>query len=680
MNDDLNPTPQSNAPTSFPQKNPDNDASAERVFEFTSDLNIAPLKSTEEIQKPAPLPPEARPQTPLQEAIARLNMSPKMREQIAGVPRKEEGSATVIAPIKVAPVENQTQSPVKNIPVSDAPKVESVTEKTERKNPSRIINVFDMPVPPTMDQLLNDRDRQLRASIRQSAPVHEQMETGFQPLKPASDVLKSSPAISEQVIPTPPKPSPAPEIKKPDAAPLQSFEFPTSVPLTMDVLGNAVTPKLNSSATEKKSTPDSTYSIEKDPQKPLRTFESDVAEVLARKKLSTASIIIQEKDKKNKEHVQKRDLEKENAEKIKFEQEKKARMEKEKMEADKAHREKMRAEQEKMEREMSKSEEETKRKAAELEKIIQSPPQPIPKPEPIPVPEPETPPEPVPEPAPTAEEISPVHTEPPVYKLENLPFKGVALPTEKENPEPKVSSHAFRKLFVTLISIILVLGGTVGAYILYTMSPLAPLPANPQPQVLETKSLISTDTKSIVAIDASSPGHILSRIQAEISKPQTPNTLNEITLIQDVNGKTQALTSGNMLNISAIKVPDIIKRSLTDDWSLGVYTDAYGVKNVYVIATHNFFQNAFAGMLIWESSMAEDLKQYLTNTNDPNFTLRGHFVDGIVKNKDTREYVSDNGNIIFLYSFIDNNKIVITTNETTLAEIISRLEQQGYMR
>jgi len=57
--------------------------------------------------------------------------------------------------------------------------------------------------------------------------------------------------------------------------------------------------------------------------------------------------------------------------------------------------------------------------------------------------------------------------------------------------------------------------------------------------------------------------------------------------------------------------PDIVLRALSDDWMLGVYADPNGTKTVFVVATVDYFQNAFAGMLQWESVMADDLKQYL---------------------------------------------------------------------
>jgi hypothetical protein len=227
-----------------------------------------------------------------------------------------------------------------------------------------------------------------------------------------------------------------------------------------------------------------------------------------------------------------------------------------------------------------------------------------------------------------------------------------------------------------------------------------------------------------------------------------------------------------MVSALEINAPDILVRTLTPSWMLGIFTDSNGQKSAFVIVTTNFFQNAFAGMLQWESVMSDDLKQYLfanvpqgvanaqpisipkaiidplsnidsilpttsvfstttstssrtqqgtstkasgslsettvtnaTSTKNsatlasstmtfgtstasttiepalkPYFTIRGTFQDRIIQNKDVREFKTSDGTVLFLYSFIDNTKLVVTGNENTLTEILSRLEKQSFMR
>lgn len=102
------------------------------------------------------------------------------------------------------------------------------------------------------------------------------------------------------------------------------------------------------------------------------------------------------------------------------------------------------------------------------------------------------------------------------------------------------------------------------------------------------------------------------------------------------------------------------------------------VSTPFIILTNNFFQNAFAGMLSWESTMPADLSAIFGIT--PAEWSSGAFHDKLIKNKNVREFTDSSGNVLFLYSFIDNNTLVIAQNEAALGEIITRFENQAYVR
>ncbi len=322
------------------------------------------------------------------------------------------------------------------------------------------------------------------------------------------------------------------------------------------------------------------------------------------------------------------------------------------------------------------------------------------------------------------------------------------------------SSRSFLKLAMITISILLLGGGAVGAYYLYSISPLAPVtPTTPREKT--TPSIIPSNTQAVIKVDNQNSITIQSRIQNEILKAQAPNTIKEIVVAKTNSAGLLTRMSGpNMIQELDINVPDILIRSLATSWMLGVHNDSENNKGVFVVATSNYFQNTFAGMLQWESIMADDIKRYLfpsepegisnvssqkdagvypyanpldnlssilpstassstttitksaTTTTISTSTkkttqkiatssksnpliststevfqplrsfiaLRGKFEDKIVKNKDVREFRTDDGKILFLYSFIDSNHLVITTSEATLAEIITRLEKQSFIR
>jgi hypothetical protein len=78
--------------------------------------------------------------------------------------------------------------------------------------------------------------------------------------------------------------------------------------------------------------------------------------------------------------------------------------------------------------------------------------------------------------------------------------------------------------------------------------------------------------------------------------------------------------------------------------------------------------------------MPEDLKNFTLNPNNNEQTTKGQYKDRIIKNKDVREYVTENGHINYLYSFVSNDKLVITDSEEALDEIIIRLEKKAFVR
>jgi hypothetical protein len=286
--------------------------------------------------------------------------------------------------------------------------------------------------------------------------------------------------------------------------------------------------------------------------------------------------------------------------------------------------------------------------------------------------------------------------------------------------------HSTKKVVISLLSLVLIGGGMIAAYYLYSMSPLAPATAQPQ----AVQSLIPKESEAAISVDGTFPAAVISRVKAEIAKPQANNSIKEIVFEKTEGNGSVRLSPSQMASIMDLRAPDILLRSLTFSWMLGVYADQNGQKDVFVALTDDFFQNTFAGMLQWENTMAEDFRQYLdipspdraasstqatstktmspkttpakiaykqaTSTQQatstsmqeslsdiyipPYFSLAGRFTDRIIKNKDVREFVTSSGQAMFLYSFVNNDMLVIAGNEATLAEIITRLENRSFLR
>ncbi len=289
-------------------------------------------------------------------------------------------------------------------------------------------------------------------------------------------------------------------------------------------------------------------------------------------------------------------------------------------------------------------------------------------------------------------------------------------PAEESNQvstEPKPDSPKnISKFILMLISIIFIAVGIGGAYYLYSKSIFGTKTSILGINTGQSNSgIIPPDSKVTLDISSMNPSMIVAAIKNEWEKDQNPNTIKEIII---TDGQTR-VTGPRMVEFMNIDAPDILKRSLTNNWMLGINTDPSGNKDIFVIATTNFFQNAFAGMFQWESVMADDLKLFLSsgkyqgivnapnatstitvngptlsvtvtgassadNSTDSLFTLRGQFEDRTIMNKDVRVFRTSQGKTLFFYSFVDNKTMVVASKEQTLTRILDGLEKKAFVR
>lgn len=297
-----------------------------------------------------------------------------------------------------------------------------------------------------------------------------------------------------------------------------------------------------------------------------------------------------------------------------------------------------------------------------------------------------------------------------------------------------------KKILLILLSLILIGAGVIGAYYLYTKSPLATTtktPVTTQPIVI--KSIIPSDSQVNISIDNLNPEQIKQKVLNEINNSKTPNTIKEIILTKNKDNQKTKPATNQMTDLMKITAPSILVKSLLSDWMLGTYTDELGNTDTFVVVMSDFFQDSFAGMLQWENVMADDLKSYITTSPIKNIvngpplpsttatiskpatktstkitttnkttkksapvsvststeiststpteepvipyqTIRGQFNDRIIRSRDARVFKTSDGKTLFVYSFIDNKHLIFTGKENTLSGIISRLEKQAFVR
>jgi hypothetical protein len=261
---------------------------------------------------------------------------------------------------------------------------------------------------------------------------------------------------------------------------------------------------------------------------------------------------------------------------------------------------------------------------------------------------------------------------------------------------PKTPRSWGKNILKIVISILLLAAGVAIAYYLYTISPLSikqpSTPATNSP-TLVISSIITPDLQKIIDVTGKTNGGIINQIQNTYQPSLLPNGgILELVIAAQAstteNGQTTSvltkMTGVQFISALGLVPPNALTSSLTNQWMLGIYsataeTEASGSAPAsFVILTTNFFQNAFAGMLKWEPTMGSDLSG-LFGLQASQWSA-GQFHDKVIKNKDAREFTDAEGNPLFLYSFVNNNTLVIAQSETALGEIITRFESQAYVR
>ena len=152
--------------------------------------------------------------------------------------------------------------------------------------------------------------------------------------------------------------------------------------------------------------------------------------------------------------------------------------------------------------------------------------------------------------------------------------------------------------------------------------------------------------------------------------------------------KITALSAAEILTILGPNVPDSLLRALDPEvYLLGIHS--YDGNQSFLILKTTSYEQAFSGMLDWEYQMKQDLyplffrtpREHIPQegiassspTSTPTFVQTG-FIDRIVENHDTRVIENSTKDILLIWTFLNRNTLVITTNGATLKEIISRLK------
>ena len=168
------------------------------------------------------------------------------------------------------------------------------------------------------------------------------------------------------------------------------------------------------------------------------------------------------------------------------------------------------------------------------------------------------------------------------------------------------------------------------------------------------------------------------------------------------NGQISVDTLGLFSKLNT-NIPPSLLRAFGKRFMLGLVKES--VSEPFILIEVASFENAFAGMLGWESSLYKDIGPLLlskkiaptvmssqqsqqtgtsTSSSTPPLGLKieinTSFEDITIKNKDARILKNNRNDTVLLYSFLDKNTLLITSSESVFQDLANRLISKAFLR
>lgn len=272
---------------------------------------------------------------------------------------------------------------------------------------------------------------------------------------------------------------------------------------------------------------------------------------------------------------------------------------------------------------------------------------------------------------------------------------------EAEEPKQKDPEKG-KKIWSVLISVLLIVLGVGTVVVFYYLQKQAPIPVVTTPGTAPEETIIGYNTKKGISIDTTTREKFISVINGErLGEEIQPNEVAYIFLNKNVQAGIRALNTKELFAILDTKIPGATLRSFGDQFMFGFFRDER--VEPFLLIRIASYENAFDGMLKWEDTLKDDIGTLFlpihvsgeisaqnsesTSTQAVNRVplldttqINKTFEDETIRNKDARVLKNSNGDVLMLYSFLDKETLLITSNENTLKEMINKLISQKLIR
>ncbi len=191
---------------------------------------------------------------------------------------------------------------------------------------------------------------------------------------------------------------------------------------------------------------------------------------------------------------------------------------------------------------------------------------------------------------------------------------------------------------------------------------------------IKVESLIFAEKQKAVDASGFSQAKLIAAVKAELGETTLRlDTIENIYFIEGAGAAKEKMPTERFFGILGTRVPAVLLRSLKENFMFGIH--AFNGNQPFLILKTDFYENAFLGLLKWESSLASDLLPVFGTkiTSENRYLLEKDFQDVTIKNIDARALTDEGGKTVLIYTIPNKETIIIGTAEDTLNEVIGRL-------
>ncbi len=248
---------------------------------------------------------------------------------------------------------------------------------------------------------------------------------------------------------------------------------------------------------------------------------------------------------------------------------------------------------------------------------------------------------------------------------------------ERRKRERETSPTSGRNLPLIILSVIFLLAAAgIVYYIFFTLKP-----ANNALEELHVTPLVFSEKNTEVSITNKDRKTLRTEMSGVIQDRDLRLDAIKYVFFTDTltvaapqgTVREKSLASANkFFEVFEVELPSVILRSLRPEFMFGVH--AFNKNQPFLVLKTDYYDNAFAGMLEWESNAVNDLLPLFDQPERVRELSERKWGDMVIKNKDTRVLRNFDGSIALVYMFKDQRTLIITTNEDTLLEVSRRLD------